>query len=112
MATLLSPLIDAGVVPRGAPYGIQPLAPLLHVGSAEHRDANLVVVDMIARALDEGGATSRDDVEALVVARYWGPGRFRAALREAVLEGAPAASRDAHRPAADGGTHRALIERL
>jgi MFS family permease len=44
-------------------------------------------IDVIARALDERGPTDRDQLAALVGARYWGPGRFRAALREAVDEG-------------------------
>ena len=44
-------------------------------------------VDAIARALDEHGATGRRDLARLVGARYWGPGRFGAALREAVEEG-------------------------
>jgi hypothetical protein len=41
----------------------------------------------IARALDERGATSRDDLAGAVGARYWGPGRFRVALRAALEEG-------------------------
>jgi hypothetical protein len=41
----------------------------------------------LARALEERGATDRDQLADLVGARYWGPGRFRAALREAVHEG-------------------------
>jgi MFS family permease len=44
-------------------------------------------VDEIARALDEHGRTDRDDLAAFVGARYWGPGRFRAALTEAVDDG-------------------------
>jgi MFS family permease len=44
-------------------------------------------IDEIARALDERGPTTRDELEVLVGGRYWGPGRFRATLREAVLEG-------------------------
>ena len=44
-------------------------------------------VDAIARALDEHGATGRRDLARLVGARYWGPGRFGAALQEAVEEG-------------------------
>ena len=44
-------------------------------------------IDELARALDERGPTSRRDLEALVGARHWGPGRFRAALREAVFDG-------------------------
>ncbi len=41
----------------------------------------------ISQALDEHGPTERRDLARLVGARYWGPGRFRAALREAVGDG-------------------------
>jgi hypothetical protein len=44
-------------------------------------------IDVIGRALDERGATERDQLYELVGGRYWGPGRFRNALREAVEEG-------------------------
>ncbi|WP_131732257.1 MFS transporter [Actinomadura formosensis] len=44
-------------------------------------------VNTIAQALIEHGPTSRTRLAELVGARYWGPGRFRAALREAVHEG-------------------------
>jgi hypothetical protein len=44
-------------------------------------------IEMIARALEEHGPTEREELERLVGARYWGPGRFREALREAVDEG-------------------------
>ncbi|HET6551349.1 MAG TPA: MFS transporter, partial [Solirubrobacter sp.] len=44
-------------------------------------------IDAIARALDEHGPTDRGEQARLVGARYWGPGRFGAALREAVGEG-------------------------
>ncbi|HEX6457789.1 MAG TPA: MFS transporter [Thermoleophilaceae bacterium] len=44
-------------------------------------------IDSIERALDERGPTDRDDLAEAVGARYWGPGRFRAALREAEEEG-------------------------
>jgi MFS family permease len=44
-------------------------------------------IEMIARALDEHGPTARDTLAELVGARYWGPGRFGAALREAVADG-------------------------
>jgi MFS family permease len=44
-------------------------------------------IDAISRALDEHGPTGRRDLARLVGARYWGPGRFRAALREALEEG-------------------------
>jgi MFS family permease len=44
-------------------------------------------IESITRALDEHGPTERRELARLVGARYWGPGRFRAALREAVNEG-------------------------
>jgi MFS family permease len=44
-------------------------------------------VDVITRALSEHGELGRDELARRVGARYWGPGRFRAALREAVGEG-------------------------
>jgi MFS family permease len=57
-------------------------------------------IDAITRALDDHGATDRDQLAELVGARYWGPGRFRAALREAVDEGrAQRLSRTTYAPA-------------
>ncbi len=44
-------------------------------------------IETIARAVDEHGPTRRDELAQLVGARYWGPGRFSTALREAVSEG-------------------------
>jgi MFS family permease len=44
-------------------------------------------VDAIVRALQERGATERTQLAQLVGARRWGPGRFQAALREAVADG-------------------------
>jgi hypothetical protein len=44
-------------------------------------------IDEIVRALDDRGCATRDALEVLVGARYWGPGRFRAALREAMSQG-------------------------
>lgn len=44
-------------------------------------------IESIARALAERGALSAAELSAVVGARFWGPGRFRAALREAVAEG-------------------------
>jgi MFS family permease len=43
-------------------------------------------VDIIGRALKENGELRREELARVVGARYWGPGRFRAALREAVSE--------------------------
>ncbi len=44
-------------------------------------------IEAISHALDEHGATRRDELARMVGARYWGPGRFPAAVREAVAEG-------------------------
>jgi MFS family permease len=44
-------------------------------------------VEVIARALDEHGSADRRELRRRVGARYWGPGRFQAALREAVATG-------------------------
>jgi MFS family permease len=44
-------------------------------------------IEMIDRALRDSGAAKRRELERRVGARYWGPGRFRAALHEAIAEG-------------------------
>jgi hypothetical protein len=44
-------------------------------------------IGVIGHALDQHGATERTELARLIGARYWGPGRFGAALREAVAEG-------------------------
>ena len=44
-------------------------------------------VEMIDRALRDSGAANRRELGRRVGARYWGPGRFRAALHEAIAEG-------------------------
>ena len=44
-------------------------------------------VEIIDRALLDGGTANRRELRLRVGARYWGPGRFNAALREAVGEG-------------------------
>jgi hypothetical protein len=41
----------------------------------------------IESALSERGRTERRELARAVGARYWGPGRFSAALREAVQSG-------------------------
>jgi MFS family permease len=45
-------------------------------------------VGIIVRALGEHGPTQRRELAPLTGARYWGPGRFGLALREAVRDGA------------------------
>jgi MFS family permease len=58
------------------------------VGTAVRRPVPLTAlqreVEQIGRAVDEGGPISRDELERVVGARRWGPGRFRRALDEAV----------------------------
>ena len=44
-------------------------------------------VAFIERALAESGPTERRELARLVGARFWGPGRFAAALHEAVESG-------------------------
>jgi MFS family permease len=44
-------------------------------------------VEIIGRALHERGSANRRELGRRVGARFWGPGRFSAALREAVVEG-------------------------
>jgi MFS family permease len=44
-------------------------------------------IEAIGRAVDEHGPTGQRELERLVGGRRWGPGRFAAALREAVREG-------------------------
>jgi MFS family permease len=45
-------------------------------------------IEIITRALAEHGQLSREELGQRIGARYWGPGRYRGALREAVAEGA------------------------
>ncbi len=63
-------------------------------------------VEIIDRALQDRGAASRRELARRVGARYWGPGRFRAALREAVAEGrAKPLARDQYAPVSDRPEH-------
>jgi MFS family permease len=57
----------------------------------------------IQRALDEHGSTERRELATLVGARYWGPGVFREALREATVDGdIRRTSRSSYAPADPG----------
>jgi hypothetical protein len=57
-------------------------------------------VEIIAGALQEQGPTERRELVRLTGARYWGPGRFSSALREAVNDGAVRrAGRNTYEPA-------------
>jgi hypothetical protein len=44
-------------------------------------------VSIIENALREQGSANRRELSRRVGGRYWGPGRFHEALREAVAEG-------------------------
>ncbi len=44
-------------------------------------------IDRVARALDEHGPSDRAELERILSARHWGPGRLRRALRTAIDEG-------------------------
>ncbi|MBA3865429.1 MAG: hypothetical protein H0X42_03635 [Solirubrobacterales bacterium] len=44
-------------------------------------------MDLIDSALHEHGSANRRELERPVGGRYWGPGRFQEALRQAVAEG-------------------------
>jgi MFS family permease len=62
-------------------------SPGMWVSGRVERQALDAEVEMIARALAERGPLARAEVARAVGARFWGPGRFSAALREAVDEG-------------------------
>jgi len=67
-------------------------------------------ISVIAEALRQHGALEREELKRLVGGRYWGPGRFRAALRAAVAEGlARRRSRAVYGPGAGSG--RAELKR-
>jgi len=56
-------------------------------------------IGIIVKTLDEHGEVDRRELARLVGARYWGPGRFNAALRSAVAQGdAQAVSRNRFAP--------------
>ncbi len=60
-------------------------------------------IDAIARVLSEDGPLRRDQIAQKVGARRWGPGRFQAALVEALDEGrAERISRSTYGPPTDG----------
>jgi hypothetical protein len=55
-------------------------------GRADERERDREI-EIIAQAVDENGETDRCELARLVGARYWGRGRFREALSDAVEEG-------------------------
>ncbi len=67
----------------GASRGLTPSAGEVDSGADLDRE-----IAIIGRALEDHGSANRRELARRVGARYWGPGRFRSALREAVAEGA------------------------
>ncbi len=63
-------------------------APRMAGGSAPDTAATLDhEIEVIETAVTQHGQMSRVELAKIVGARYWGPGRFRTALREAIAEG-------------------------
>jgi len=73
------------VVPDGVMTGRSRGMPLWSP-SARRTDRDREI-EIIVRALNERGDSSRKELARTVGGRYWGPGRFQGALREAVAEG-------------------------
>jgi MFS family permease len=67
----------------GGSRGLTPSAGEVDSGTDLDRE-----IAIIGRALEDHGSANRRELARRVGARYWGPGRFRSALREAVAEGA------------------------
>jgi MFS family permease len=61
-------------------------------------------IGLIARALRDQGPATREELARRVGARLWGPGRFRAALREAIEEGEVRRQPDDRYSLPDGGS--------
>jgi MFS family permease len=66
----------------GASRGLTPSAGEVDSGADLDRE-----IEIIGRALEDHGSANRRELARRVGARYWGPGRFRSALREAIAEG-------------------------
>jgi MFS family permease len=62
-------------------------SPGMRLWAPETRTDREREVEIIERALAERGNANRRELARRVGGRYWGPGRFRGALREAVVEG-------------------------
>jgi MFS family permease len=73
---------------RPGPGGVFYAPMMAGTGSAYDTAASLEPqIEAIERTLDGTGPTERRHLAQLVGARYWGPGRFRMALQEALREG-------------------------
>jgi MFS family permease len=67
--------------------GRGPVAPVPATAAEVPEQALDSEIQAIERALDEHGSTERRELSELVGARYWGPGVFRDALRQALADG-------------------------
>lgn len=66
---------------RGVPWQLSPPDARAQEEALDHE------ILMIENAVREEGPIEEDDLRKLVGARFWGPGRFRPAVKEAVAEG-------------------------
>jgi hypothetical protein len=67
--------------------GRGPNSPWVTVPPAGAQDEVLdAEIETIARAVEDQGPIPVEELEEAVAAKYWGPGRFRGALREAIRE--------------------------
>lgn len=68
-------------LPRGVPWQLRAPDQRAQEEALDHE------ILMIENAVREEGPVEEDELRKLVGARYWGPGRFRPAVREALAEG-------------------------
>jgi hypothetical protein len=68
-------------ITRGVPWQLSPPDARAQEEALDHE------ILMIENAVREEGPIDEDDLRKLVGARFWGPGRFRPAVKEAVAEG-------------------------
>jgi len=68
-------------LPRGVPWQLSPPDARAQEEALDHE------ILMIENAVSEEGPIEEDDLRKLVGARFWGPGRFRPAVKEALAEG-------------------------
>ncbi len=96
---------------RGRPYGFRPSTTggfWTMTGLPEQDSWLDSEIEALARALVEDGPAARQELRSRVRARYWGPGRFSSALREA--ERAGLVRRDGGRYEASDGAREAVGE--
>lgn len=68
--------------------GREVYAPWMHISPSTNQDETLDrEIEAITRAVHQHGALTPGALSRATGAGYWGPGRFRAAVREALIEG-------------------------